>query len=85
METHTDIPCPNCGHPVSNKPRAAGVTVCLNCRAWLVPEGESKLRGMSRSEAEQLPGPVQSALLKASRLNLRRGTPSPAPSGGEQE
>src|SRR5439155_25786305 len=70
MEGHTDAPCPNCDHPVNDKPRAGGVTVWLNCGAWLVPDGETKLRGMSRSEAERIPGPVQSTLIKASRLIL---------------
>jgi len=78
MEGHTDAPCPNCDHPVNDRPRAGGVTVCLNCGAWLVPDGDSKLRGMSRSEAEQMPGPVQSTLIKASRLILQRGGAAPA-------
>jgi len=84
MEGHTDAPCPNCDHPVIDKPRAGGVTVCLNCGAWLVPDGESKLRGMSRSEAERIPGPVQSTLIKASRLILQRGTASPGPAEDEK-
>src|SRR5438445_13767702 len=78
MEGHTDVPCPNCNNPVNDRPRAGDVTVCLNCGAWLVPDGDSKLRGMSRSEAEQMPGPVQSTLIKASRLILQRGGAAPA-------
>src|SRR2546430_17366556 len=73
MEGHTDAPCPNCDHPVNDRPRAGGVTVCLNCGAWLLPDGDSKLRGMSRSEAEQMPGPGQPTLIKAGRLLLQRG------------
>ncbi len=84
MEGHTDAPCPNCDNPVNDRPRAGGVTVCLNCGAWLVPDGDTKLRGMSRSEAEQIPEDVQSTLIRASRLILQRGS-APAPTAPLEE
>ena len=80
-----EAPCPNCGNQVSEEPRAAGVTICFNCGAWLVPDGDSKLRGMSRSEAERLREPAQSTLIDASRLILQRGARSTAPVRGEPE
>jgi len=84
MEGHTDVPCPNCNNPVNDRPRAGDVTVCLNCGAWLVPDGDTKLRGMSRSEAEQIPEDVQSTLIRASRLILQRGS-APAPTAPLEE
>jgi len=49
MEGHADAPCPNCDNPVNDRPRAGGVTVCLNCGAWLIPDGDTKLRGFDEA------------------------------------
>ena len=47
-------------------------------------DGDTKLRGMSRSEAEQIPEDVQSTLIRASRLILQRGS-APAPTAPLEE
>ena len=64
-------PCPTCGYGLQGKPYPSGVIVCVNCGAWLLPAGESTLRAVTQTEAEQLPPAVQSTLIKASRLILQ--------------